>query len=367
MSEGARLGVWLFAAAGVSACVVLLLARLAPRLGIVDAPGERKRHRSSTPLVGGLAIFTALLVVGWVSDVAANLIWLLLALATIIAVGLWDDVREISPRVKFAVQIAACAIMIWGAGIELRGVGDLVGWRSIGLSVLAVPLTIFAVVGVVNSINMMDGLDGLAGSVALVAFTWFALVAAQSGLEVQAKAALLLCGAIAGFLLFNLRLPWQKRARVFLGDAGSLMLGFALGWFAIDLTQGYDRTFPPIAALWVLMLPLADCVSLMARRLRAHRNPFVADRRHIHHFLLARGFTPSQALAILVGLSVAFGAVGYFAWIFKVKEAFLFYPFFFGFFAYHAWIQKAWERIERLEAAGPARNPAEDDSPATVA
>ena len=361
------IGAHAFAAAGISAAGVLLLARYARRLGVLDSPGGRKWHSSAVPLVGGIAIFLALLAMSWVTGLALEARWFLLALSIIIAIGLWDDVREISPRLKFALQIAACAIMIWGAGVELRGVGDLVGWRSIGLAFLAVPLTIFAVVGVVNSVNMMDGLDGLAGSLALVAFTWFALVAAQSGLEVQAKTALLLCGAIAGFLVFNLRLPWQKRARVFLGDAGSLMLGFALGWFAIDLTQGYDRTFPPIAALWVLMLPLADCVSLMTRRLRARKSPFEADRRHIHHFLLARGFTPSQALAILVALSVAFGAVGYFAWIFKVQEALLFYPFFFGFFAYHAWIQKAWERIERLEAAGPARNPAQDDSPATVA
>lgn len=365
--DGAPAAALLVATAGISAAAVLLLARYARRLGVLDAPGGRKWHSSAVPLVGGLAIFLALLAMSWASGIALDVRYFLLALSIIIAVGLWDDVREISPRLKFAIQIAACGVMIWGAGVELYNVGDLIGWRRIGLSVLAVPLTIFAMVGVVNSINMMDGLDGLAGSLSLVAFTWFALVAVQSGLEVQAMAALLLCGAVAGFLLFNLRLPWQKRARVFLGDAGSLMLGFALGWFAIDLTQGYDRTFPPIAALWILMLPLVDCVSLMARRLKARTSPFVADRRHIHHLLLARGFTPSQTLAILVGASVTFGAVGYFAWIFKLKEALLFYPFFFGFFAYHAWIQRQWEKIERLGVASPARNPAEDDSPAPAA
>ena len=349
MVEGAGLLASFLAAAGIAAMAVLLLARFAPSLGIVDDPGGRKEHSHAIPLVGGLAVFAALLAVAWASGIATQAAWFLLALAIVIAVGCWDDVAEIRPRVKFAIQMAACALMIWGAGIQLHGVGDLIGWRPIGLSILAIPLTVFAVVGVVNSINMMDGVDGLAGSTALVALCWYAMVAAGSGLQPQALTAWILCGAIAGFLLFNLRFPWQKQARVFLGDAGSLMLGFALGWYAIDLTQGPGRTFPPIAALWVVVLPLADCVSLMIRRVRTGKSPFVADRGHIHHYLLARGFTPSQTLAILVGISVACGAVGYFAWLFKVSEAALFYPFFFGFFAFHAWIQRAWEKLENTE------------------
>src|SRR5262249_33374686 len=155
--------------------------------------------------------------------------------------------------------------MIWGAQVQLHGVGDLLGWKAIGLSVFAVPLTIFAIVGVVNSINMMDGLDGLGGSLALIAFAWYAIVAADSGLAIQFQTALIFCVAFGGFLLSTLRLPWQPPARVFPGDAGSLMTGFALGWFAIDLARGRGRFFPPIAALWVLLLPLADCVSLMSR------------------------------------------------------------------------------------------------------
>lgn len=367
MTEGASLGVFLITAAGISAGAALLFAHFAHRIGIIDEPGGRKSHARGIPLVGGLAIFAALLAVSWAMGLASRIGWLLFALSVVVAIGFWDDREEIRPGFKFAIQVIASGIMIWGGGVLLASVGDLIGWRSIGLSVLAVPLTVFAMVGVVNSINMMDGLDGLAGSIALVSFTWFSLVASQSGLEPQALAAWLLCGSIAGFLVFNLRLPWQREARVFLGDAGSLMLGFALGWYAIDLTQGPGRSFPPIAALWVLMLPLADCVSLMVRRLKARKSPFVADRRHIHHYLLARGFTQSQALAILVGASVVFGAVGHFAWLFKVPEAVLFYPFFFGFFAYHAWIQREWEKIERRDAGIPSAIPDDKDSPTQAA
>ena len=330
--------------AGTAATIVL--ARAAGALNLIDHPGGRKRHGRPVPLVGGLAIFVALLGAATFVGIANSAGHFLFALSIVIAVGMWDDVTEISPRVKFAIEIIASCLMIWGANVQLSSVGDLLGWRPIGLWIFTIPLTIFAVVGVINSLNMMDGLDGLGGSIALVAFAWYAAVAGFSGLDVQFKTALIFCGAIGGFLLFNLRFPWQPQARVFLGDAGSLMMGFALGWFAIDLTQGAGRTMPPIAALWVLLLPLADCVSLMTRRIGARRSPFAADSHHIHHYLLARGFTHGQTLAILVGLSVIFGAVGFFGWRLGVPEPLLFWPFFFGFFGYHFWIKRAWSAID---------------------
>ena len=335
--------------AGTLATIVL--ERAAPALNLVDHPGGRKAHSHPVPLVGGLAIFVALLGAATLVGIATSAGYFLFALSIVIAAGMWDDVTEISPRLKFAIEIIASCLMIFGAGVELTSVGDLLGWRSIGLWIFAVPLTVFAVVGVINSINMMDGLDGLGGSVALVAFAWYAAVAAFSGLDVQLKIALIFCGAIAGFLLFNLRFPWQPRARVFLGDAGSLMIGFALGWFAIDLTQGPGRTMPPIAALWVLVLPLGDCVSLMTRRIAARKSPFVADSHHIHHYLLARGFTHGQTLAILVGVSALFGAIGFAGWRLDLPEAALFWPFFLGYFAYHRWIKRAWRGIDDARAA----------------
>jgi UDP-GlcNAc:undecaprenyl-phosphate GlcNAc-1-phosphate transferase len=335
----------------LSALAVLVLKAGAPRFGLVDAPGGRKDHLQVVPLVGGVSIFTALALTSSFLGIAYASGPFFLALGLVVAVGIWDDLHEIRPRIKFAVQIVAAAIMIWGAGVQLNSVGDLLGWRPIGLAMLTIPLTVFAVVGLVNALNMMDGMDGLAGSLALVAFAWYAAVAARSGLEVQFLIAVVLCGALAGFLLFNLRFPWQAHARVFLGDAGSLMLGLALAWFAVDLTQGLNRTFPPIAALWVVLLPLADCVSLMTRRLRARRSPFVADRHHIHHYLRARGFTHGQTLGILVGLSTLFGAVGYFGWRLQVPEPFLFWPFFFGYFTYHFAIKRAWAKLEARERA----------------
>jgi UDP-GlcNAc:undecaprenyl-phosphate GlcNAc-1-phosphate transferase len=350
----------LLVAFGSSTLAILAFWRRASYWGLVDQPGGRKAHSHSVPLVGGLAIFVALLFTIAITGVSSShLGYFVLALSIIIAVGLWDDVSDISPKIKFSVQVISSVIMIWGAGVELHAVGDLIGWRPIGLGIFIVPVTIFAVVGVVNALNMVDGADGLAGSIALVAFAWYAIVAAQSALDSQAHLATILCGALAGFLVFNFRFPWQPRARVFLGDAGSLMVGFGLAWLAIDLTQGPGRTFPPICALWVLLLPLADCVSLMLRRMRAGMNPFHADSRHIHHYLIARGFTPGQAVATLIGVSITFGAVGYLGWRLALPHFVLFWPFFFGFIAYHLWIQGAWQKLDESGKGADLANPDE--------
>jgi UDP-GlcNAc:undecaprenyl-phosphate GlcNAc-1-phosphate transferase len=342
----------------LSAAAVRLFMRMAPTLGLVDVPGGRKTHHNVIPLVGGISIFLALLICSAVLHFSGAIAYCLFALSLVIAIGLWDDVAEISPRLKFVVQIVASAVMIWGANIQLSNVGDLIGIRPIGLWIFAIPMTVFAVVGVVNAVNMMDGMDGLAGSLALVAFAWYGLVSYQSALIPQFQLAMALCGAIGGFLLFNLRFPWQPRAKVFLGDAGSLMIGFALAWFAVDLSQGEGRTFPPIAALWVVLLPLVDCVSLMTRRVVARRSPFVADRRHIHHYLEACGFTHGQTLATLVGLNALFGLVGYLGWRAGLAEKWLFLPFFLGFFAYHFFIQRAWAVVDAKAAKAAEAKPA---------
>jgi UDP-GlcNAc:undecaprenyl-phosphate GlcNAc-1-phosphate transferase len=360
-AEAARVLACLAGAVALSAVGVLVLSRVAPALGLVDMPGGRKVHARAVPLVGGIAIFVALLVAALAAGISRDTSWFLLMLSVVITLGFWDDVTDLSARLKIAIQVIVASLMIWGAGVELHGVGDILGWRPIGLAFLAAPLTVFAIVGVMNAVNMMDGLDGLGGSLAFVAFAWYAAVAAVSGFQVQFDVAVILCGAIAGFLLFNLRFSWQSHARVFLGDAGSLMIGFALGWFAIDLTQGPGRTFPPIAALWVLLLPLADCVSLMARRLRAGRSPFAGDRHHIHHYLLARGFTHNQALATLVVAGALFGAIGFTGWRLGLPDAALFWPFCAGFFAYHFWIARAWRRLEARAAATGAGLPLEED------
>jgi len=339
------------AAFAILATVVLSL--FAPSLGLVDQPGGRKDHDAPVPVVGGIALVLTLLYAVFVFKRPAVPPAFLAGAAIVVVVSIWDDWKELHHVPRFAAQIVAVLVMIYGAGVELRSVGDLLGWRSIGLSVFSVPMTVFAVVGVINAVNMIDGMDGLAGSTSLVSFAWYGVAATLSGLTGQAGLAWILCAGLAGFLILNLRLPWQPRARVFLGDAGSTLLGFALAWLAIDLSQGTGRTMPPIAALWVVLLPLADTVSLMARRRSRGKSPFHPDREHIHHFLLAHGFSVTGALGVLVLASAVFGAVGVIGWQLGVPEPVLFWTFFFLFFAYHYAMKAAWKRLYAAGLEGP--------------
>ena len=242
---------------GTSLCAALALAlfmvRIAPRLGLIDHPGGRKEHASSTPLVGGIAI--ALSCAVGLALVPLSYAWpLALAMSIIIAVGIADDIREVAPLPKFITQATACLVMVYAAEIQLNSVGALLGWRPIGMWVFAAPMSVFAVIGVINAINMVDGIDGNTGGIAMVAFAAFAFVARESGMWDQYRILLSLTGATAGFLMLNARWPWNKKARTFLGDAGSMLIGFLLGWFAIDLTAGNGsptqgaRSFPPICA-----------------------------------------------------------------------------------------------------------------------
>jgi UDP-GlcNAc:undecaprenyl-phosphate GlcNAc-1-phosphate transferase len=329
---------------------IVFLCKLAAPLGLIDRPGGRKDHDRPIPLVGGLAMFVALVGTVVALGMRISAAYFLLALAVIVVVGLLDDMNDLKPIPKFVAQMVACLIMIFGAGVQLKTVGNLIGFGTIGLSVLSIPLSIFAVVGVINAVNMVDGMDGLAGSLSLIAVVAYGAIAAVSGLESQFNVLVILAGALVAYLYFNMRYSTQPRATVFMGDAGSMLLGFTLAWFAIDVTHGPGRTFPPICALWVVLLPLADTVSLIARRLAKGKSPFAADREHIHDLLCVAGLSYGQTVLVLVLVSALFATVAIAGWLWGVPEPVLFWVFFVLFFVYHFSVKAVWKR---LDARGP--------------
>jgi UDP-GlcNAc:undecaprenyl-phosphate/decaprenyl-phosphate GlcNAc-1-phosphate transferase len=341
---------WLIplAAALVATFLILILRPLAPTLGLIDQPGGRKDHGAPVPLVGGIAIFAALLAVSILRG-DADAQPFLIAAGMVMLVGMVDDMHELHTMPRFLAQIAACLIMVFAADVQLRSVGDLLGWRPIGLSFFVVPMTVFAVVGVINAINMSDGMDGLAGSQGLIAVSWYTLAAWLMGLTSQYQLLLALAGGLGAFLIFNLRFPWQPRATIFMGDAGSMFLGFALGWNAIDLTQGPGRTLPPICALWVVVIPLCDTVSLISRRLKAGHSPMAPDRRHLHHLLQAKGLSPAQTVAVLAFAGTVTGGIGIGGWLLGAPEPLLFAGFVALYIVYHRTMKHAWAAVEAAQ------------------
>lgn len=323
-----RLVFFLALAFGVSALATRALARAAIRIGLVDRPGGRKQHEGEIPVTGGLAMYAGFAAAALTSGLATGP-WLALvaALGLLVAGGAADDMHDVTPRAKFWVQLAAALLMTSWAGVQVAGLGDLLGLGQVTLYQWAIPFSVVCALGVINAVNMVDGLDGAAGGVALVAALWLAYAAALQGLGAQTALLAVLAAAIAGFLAWNLRLPGRRQAAVFMGDAGSMMLGLALTWFAIDLTQGERRTMPAIAPAWVLAVPLIDMGRVMFVRLLRRTSLFDPDREHLHHLLMARGWSAGATSGILISASILAGAIGIGAWRAGVPDWVMFYAF----------------------------------------
>jgi UDP-GlcNAc:undecaprenyl-phosphate GlcNAc-1-phosphate transferase len=329
-------------------CLIFLLRKYARRFGLVDTPSPRKTHLGEIPVIGGLAIGIAFLLTSltqyWVEP---NLFALIVCCLVILLTGLFDDLEEFSVRSKFVGQVIAAVLMTSWANLYLTDLGNLWGTGEVVLRNWGIPFTLFCVIGLINSMNMIDGLDGLAGGIAAIAAVWLG-VAAHIEYPFKNPALLfILAAAVTGFLVFNLRHPWRQHAAVFLGDSGSMFLGFVLVWFTVDITQGGPSDFYPISAVWVLGVPIIDTVYLMVRRIMLGQNPFAPDRRHVHHTLIFIGLSETQTLWLLLGKSALFGAIGFFGWYYRIPEYVLAYGFL-ATFAAHCVLMQRWRNILRF-------------------
>jgi UDP-GlcNAc:undecaprenyl-phosphate GlcNAc-1-phosphate transferase len=300
----------------------------------------------ATLFMGGLAILVAVTVATWNAGILPQVHYLILAMALLFAAGLWSDVSDRGDLANLAVQVIATTLIVGVAEIQLHSLGDLFGMGRTRLPAsLSLPLTIFPILAVAHSVSMMDGLRGFRAGFAFVALAWFTTAAALTGLQTQFVIGLVLVGAIGGYLVSNLVLLKRPYARVLLGSAGGLMIGFTLGWLAIDITQASPHGFPPVAALWVLMLPLANGISVLLRRAARGLDVFEHDDQQLHDYLFAKGFSQGEALLILLVASAFLGAVGYAGWRFRVPEPAMYLLAVLALIGYHTWMTRTWRKM----------------------
>ncbi len=278
---------------------------LAFKTGAMDHPDSRKVHNGIMPRMGGLAVYLAFIASVLLFRQVTPQVWGLLAGATVILlVGILDDIRGLSPRVKMAGQILA-AMVIVHFGIQVDFITNPLNGNMIYLGMFSIPVTIFWVVAVTNAVNLIDGLDGLAGGVSgiaaltMAAVTWTQWGAA--GME-NIMLALTLVAALAGFLKHNF-----YPAKIFLGDTGSLFLGFTLSVMAIMGLTKSATAVSVIVPLVILGVPLMDTFFAVIRRYNEHKPIFQPDREHLHHQLLAMGLSHRQAVLVIYGLSAFLG------------------------------------------------------------
>lgn len=326
---------------------ISILIPIAHKAGWVDQPGHRKTHEQATPVVGGLGIFIAWFVVLTLTSGSLHvtdnpMVWLGLSAMLLLVVGAADDMKNLSAFLRFLLQACAALLMIGPAGTSLTDFGELFSSSVLQLGLLSVPITVFAAVGVINAFNMIDGMDGLAGTIFLVAVVPVTLFAAVKGNTESLRVLVPLIGAVAGFLLLNARFPWISKAKVFLGNSGSMMLGFFLAWFLIDLGNGSDRVFMPMTAVWLFAVPLLDTSTLIYSRWRSGQSAFEADNQHLHHAFLRAGFSVEATWLAITTLAIFFASVGIILEVSPLPDYFSFYIFMIFAFTYYFYLRHCW-------------------------
>lgn len=302
----------MIATGGLSWALIWALQPASHRMGLLDHPrGDRKNHAQATPVTGGLGMILGITLVFLTAPVPMTATkWaFLLGSGLLVIVGLLDDIFDVRWWWRILVQVVAALIMVYVGDVRVEQLGRVFGLDDLALGALSVPFTIFATVGLINAINMIDGADGVAGTLVAAALLMLGAAAWYAGNLGLALVSATLAGAVLGFLAHNFPFPRRSGARVFMGNAGSAFLGYAIAWLAFRLTQNEAHPVSPVLALWVVAIPVMDCLVLIARRLREKRSPFHADRNHIHHILRDAGFSASGLVLALGMFALAFGLV----------------------------------------------------------
>jgi UDP-GlcNAc:undecaprenyl-phosphate GlcNAc-1-phosphate transferase len=290
-----------------TAIAIVILRRYAITFGWVDHPSTRKQHVGKVPLVGGIAIFMGV-TVG--AACYGQLQWFeksLLATALLLTLlGALDDRFDLSVRGRLVIQTISIITVIGASGIYIQTFGNLFG-HEVRLGWLGPPITVIAIIGLLNAFNMMDGIDGLAGSLALVSIASIVMFSGTDTLRSSLILLVLLGTASLPYLLWNLGVIGNK---IFLGDAGSMLIGYLLAWALIHLSQGPQAHLSPVDVLWCVGLPVSDTLAVMWRRMRQGKSPFKPDRGHIHHILLKEGLSPRATLLALIGIAGSFALIG---------------------------------------------------------
>lgn len=321
---------WIFLVSFAVTMVILpRFASIASELGLVDHPNRRKVHTVPKPLVGGLGMSLGVAFGCLLFLPLTNMRGYYAGAVLLVVTGFFDDFREVHHRMKFIAQIVSAILVIYFSNVSLQTFGDLLHIGTINFPALAVPMTVIGFVGVINAINMIDGVDGLAGGISLIAFISFAYLAYLDNHRDIMLLSIAFSGALAAFIRYN----WHP-SRLFMGDAGSLFLGFSAAYVSVALTQEPNSSARPVAPLLILAVPIVDTLTVMTKRIMKGRSPFYPDKTHLHHVLLRFGFSKRQTVAIILCMSAAFSSVAVAGTLMDVPEYYLFFLFLSYFFVY---------------------------------
>lgn len=282
-----------------------VFGKFATKWGIIDAPGHRKVHATPIPRIGGVAMAIGVLIAAIiVVPLGPRDRYFMIGAGVVALCGMLDDRYDLDYRIKALGQVIAAAIVVIGGDIQIRAL--TLDDRIFLPHWISVPLSMLFVVGITNAINLADGLDGLAGGTTFLSLCALAILAYGAGEPSCAALALAFAGAVLGFLRFN-----TFPASIFMGDAGSQLLGFAVGVLSLRATQGGNGDISIGTPILLLALPILDTLSVMIQRISEGRSPFSADKNHIHHKLLAFGFDHHEAVMVIYTIQAGLFLLAY--------------------------------------------------------
>ncbi|EDS9931888.1 UDP-N-acetylglucosamine--undecaprenyl-phosphate N-acetylglucosaminephosphotransferase [Salmonella enterica] len=323
---------------------IFLARKVAIKIGLVDKPNFRKRHQGVIPLVGGISVFAGICFMFGLSDYyIPHLSLYLICAGVLVFVGAMDDRFDISVKIRAVVQAVIAVVMMVIAKLHLGSLGYIFGPWELVLGPFGYFLTLLAVWAAINAFNMVDGIDGLLGGLSSVSFAAMGLILWFDGQTSLAMWCFAMIAAILPYIMLNLGIL-GRRYKVFMGDAGSTLIGFTVIWLLLETTQGKTHSISPVTALWIIAIPLMDMVAIMYRRLRKGMSPFSPDRQHIHHLVMRAGFTSRQAFVLITLAAAILAGVGVTAeYSHFVPEWVMLVLFLLAFFLYGYCIKRAWK------------------------
>ncbi|MBO2640750.1 MULTISPECIES: UDP-N-acetylglucosamine--undecaprenyl-phosphate N-acetylglucosaminephosphotransferase [Shewanella] len=329
-----------------SSFILLFVCRkLAKKVGLVDKPNERKLHVGQVPLIGGIAIYLATMFnICLVVDVDSSAMLYMICSTVLIVLGALDDRFDLSFKTRLLVQTVISLAMILVGYKSLHYLGFIAGNEPLILpTIISYVVTILAVIGAINAFNMVDGIDGLLGGLASVTFAALGYMFYGAGHIELARFCLLFMVAMLPYITLNLGIPFGRRFKVFMGDAGSMFIGFTVIWLLIVASQDQqEAVIRPVTALWFIGLPLMDMVCIMLRRIKKGQSPFKPDREHLHHICQRVGMSPRMSLLVICLIATLMAAVGVWSEYLQISETVMFVAFLLVFALYYLAISYVW-------------------------
>lgn len=339
-----------------SFATLFLMRKVAKRIGLVDTPNARKLHTGAVPLVGGISVCITLShFILFKPDVIQNSELFLGSIAFLTILGALDDKFDVSFKIRMACQASLSIVMVYFGGLSLHFLGDMFG---IGNIIFESPLfslfiTTLAVIGAINAFNMVDGIDGLLGGLSIVTFSAIAILLSLDSQHNLAFLCLVIVVAMIPYICMNLGLLGRTR-KVFMGDAGSMLIGFSVIWILLSASQTSremgETLIRPVTALWLIAVPLMDMAAIMLRRIRRGHSPFKPDREHLHHIFQRLGLGPKQTLITICSIAALFAGFGIYGESMNIPEVLMFSLFVACFVVYSAILAYIWKITSFLRA-----------------